>query len=153
LQKANCIVRLGGDLSNAVPKLGVTPAEILILRFIHGDDAVVDVRPTEFDKKVRMEQEVDRLARRYDAGSNFVSTPGEDRDRKSIIETLFPGAIKRLPLTLEEIGIDSGKAPRAGKAKAAPTPEPEAEEGEEVDATQSDGDETADTATVEDTGE
>lgn len=115
MQRANVIVRLAGSLTNTVPKFGVTPAEILLLRRIHGgDDAVVDIRPTEFDKKIRVEAEYERLAQIYDGGSGFGSSP--DEDRKSHMETMFPGAIKRLPMTLEEIGIDTGAI--------APEPEP-----------------------------
>lgn len=115
MQRANVIVRLAGSLTNTVPKFGVTPAEILILRRIHGgDDAVVDIRPTVFDKTVRQEAEYERLSRIYDGGDGFGGSP--DEDRKSLMETLFPGAMKRLPMTLEEIGVDTGAV--------APEPEP-----------------------------
>lgn len=115
MQRANVIVRLAGSITNTVPKFGVTPAEILILRRIHGGaDAVVDIRPTEFDKKVRQEAEYDRLAQLYDGGDGFGASP--DEDRKSIMETMFPGAMKRLPLTFEDAGIDVGAT--------APSPEP-----------------------------
>lgn len=39
----NCKVRLNGSLYNEIPKSGVTAAEIIVLRVMHGDDAVVDI--------------------------------------------------------------------------------------------------------------
>lgn len=149
MQRANVIVRLAGSLTNTVPKFGVTPAEILLLRRIHGgDDAVVDIRPTEFDKKIRVEAEYERLAQIYDGGSGFGSSP--DEDRKSHMETMFPGAIKRLPMTLEEIGIDTGAiAPEPEPVPSLPdvvaeddeteVEEPEAETAEEPEAESGNG--------------
>jgi hypothetical protein len=107
MQLANVLVRLNGELGNSVPKVGVTPAEILVLQHIHGTDAVVDIRPTGFDKKRRHDGEFARLARIYDPNAgDFTSTAGEEK--KSIMAILFPGAIKRLPVTLDEIGIGIG---------------------------------------------
>jgi hypothetical protein len=128
MQRANCMVRLNGDLNNVVPKSGVTPAEILILRHIHGQESVVDIRPTEFDERVRNERELERLARAYDQGSSFVAKPGDQH--KSVIETLFPGAMKKLPLTLEEIGIDSGAAAAAPEPTIVPDLPPVGEDAE-----------------------
>jgi hypothetical protein len=107
LQRANVIVRLGGSLTNTVPKLGVTPAEILVLARIHGEDAVVDIRPTGFDKKrSATKQEYERLARLTTAAGGFTDAPGQRRRPQVAHVALFPGAMKRLPVTLEEIGID-----------------------------------------------
>jgi hypothetical protein len=139
MERANCIVRLGGLLTNTVPKAGVTPAEVLLLRSIHGDDAVVDIRPTGEDPKVRVDQEYARLAEKYDrGGGGFGGSPAEER--KSRMETLFPGAVKRLPLTFAEAGIDVGSA-----AESAPLPDlPDVPVGEEPtdepEATETDND-------------
>lgn len=47
----NCKVRLSGSLYNEVPKTGITAAEIIVLRVIHGDDAVADITPAGEEKK------------------------------------------------------------------------------------------------------
>lgn len=120
MQLCNLTVRLGGSQLNTVPKLNATPAEILILRALHGDDAVVDIRPTKVDKKIRQEEEWARLSRDYDGGSIFTTAPGEES--KSVMANLFPGAMKKLPTTLDEIGLGHLTSPASIKAakKAAP---------------------------------
>ena len=111
MQLANVMVKLGGDNNNIVPKAGVTPAEILVLRHIHGPDCVIDIRPAGFDKKRRHEQEYERLSQRYDrAAGSFTATAGEER--KSVMATLFPGALRKLPMTLAEIGEGGAPAPK-----------------------------------------
>lgn len=111
-----CMVRLGGLLTNTVPKEGVSAAEILVLQHIHGSDAVVDIIPQGVDEERRVDEEYDRLVAAYDRqAGGFVDAPGND-DGKSIIRSLFPGAVKRLPLTLEEIGL--------GHLEPEPEPEP-----------------------------
>lgn len=72
------------------PKLGVTVAEIALLRSIHGANSVVDIRPTINDKRPHA-LELARLTKRY----------GE-----KAIEKAWPGAVKRLPVQLIEIGED-----------------------------------------------
>lgn len=135
MQKCTATVRLGGDLENCVVKEGVTPGEILVLQAIHGNDAVVDIIPTEFDETVRQEAEFDRLAQAY-GGGNWTSAPGEENP--NIVHRLFPGALKRLPTTLTEIGLQNlepvteeppvrQRAPRKPKAEA-PAPEVAPEE-------------------------
>lgn len=156
MQKCSVVVRLNGSLLNTVPKVNVTPAEILILQHLHGGDAVVDIRPTEFDKKVRQEQEYDRLSRAYDRpAGGFADAPGAD-DEKSIMQKLFPGALKRLPLTLEEIGIDvtGGADPepapkRTRKPSPEKTPEPEQTPDAETDAEPAEGEAEQDPAADE----
>jgi hypothetical protein len=73
------------------------------LKKIHGDDACVDIRPTTVDANIRQEKEWERLQAAYDRAGGMQSAPGEEH--KSIMGTLFPGAMKRLPTTLEEIGL------------------------------------------------
>lgn len=110
MQLANINLRLGGSPMHVVHKQGVTPAEILVLQRIHGSDAVVDVRPTKIDKNRRHAEEFDRLAALYDRGAG-VDTP--DTDQKSILKELFPGAMKKLPLTLKEVGFGHVMSPAA----------------------------------------
>lgn len=103
MQLSNLVLRLGGSVLHTVAKTDCTPAEILVLQRIHGDDAVTDIRPTRVDHTRRHQSEYERLQHKYDRASTFVSTPGEEH--KQIMASLFPGAMKKLPLTLEEIGL------------------------------------------------
>jgi hypothetical protein len=61
-----CKVRLGGSVLNEVPKFNITPAEIMMLRLLHGgDDAVVDIRETGEDRKRSNDGERARLRHAY----------------------------------------------------------------------------------------
>lgn len=102
MQLSNLTLRLGGSMLHTVPKINCTPAEILVLRALHGDDAVVDVRPTKFDKTRRHEDEYERLSTLYDRAASTLAPGG---DSKSVMGQLFPGAMKKLPVHLKEIGL------------------------------------------------
>lgn len=82
----DCVVRLAGELNNEVPKVGVTAAEVYILRSIHGSDAVVRIEPRGMDRRDH-KTERDRLAQRY----------GEAR----LVE-LFGMAHNKLPVELND---------------------------------------------------
>lgn len=60
----DCKVLLSGSQNNQVPKFGVTTPEVLMLRHLHGEDAVVNLveRATI---RVPHRQERDRLAQIY----------------------------------------------------------------------------------------
>lgn len=44
----NAIIRLGGELHNEVAKKNLTAPELLVLRKIHGQDAVVKIEPSGY---------------------------------------------------------------------------------------------------------
>lgn len=73
----SCVVKLrsGGDsgiFTGEVPKYDLTTPEILILKAIHGDDAVAAVKKTGIDKRTDR-SERDRLAGLYNnAGRDVV---------------------------------------------------------------------------------
>lgn len=113
MQLVSLILRLGGSVQHTVPKDDVTPGEILILRHIHGEDAVIDIRPTKLDKNRRQEAEWERLSVLYDRSGSIMSTPGEEH--RSIMAVLFPGALRKLPTTLEEIGLGELLPPKRRK--------------------------------------
>lgn len=131
MQLSNITLRLGGSMLHTVPIANATPAEILVLRRIHGDDAVVDVRPTKIDKARRHEAEYERLAVKYDRAAS-ANAPGDDH--KSIMATLFPGAMKKLPVSLTEIGLGHMLSPAARaaaeKPKTAAEPAPTEQAGD-----------------------
>lgn len=105
MQIANCHVRLSGDMTNEVFKPGVTPAEVAVLRALHGANAVVKIQPTVMDKRPHA-QEFDRLKQAY----------GD-----KVVTAAFPGALPQLPVNFKDIGIDvyaddkPARAPRKGK--------------------------------------
>lgn len=142
MQICSATIRLAGSVQNTVFRSDITPAEILVLQAIHGQDAVVDIVPIEKVDRAAA-KEWDRLTQAYDR-SGGPDTP-DGKEEVSIIARLFPGAIKRLPETLKEIGLEeletvdapepqerkpraprSRRAPRAPKpaADVAPPPEP-----------------------------
>lgn len=82
-------VCLGGLITNTVVKEEVTAAEIVILRGIHGDDAIKSIKPLG-NKNRTYQKEFDRLQRAY----------GKAKVAKS-----FPGARPILPQKLADVGI------------------------------------------------
>lgn len=127
LQLANCLVALGGDAGNTVPKYGITAAEIAVLRAIHGDDAVLDVEPVGSVERSH-KAERGRLADIYARVVNGARRSPE-------VDALFPGAAARVFETIDELELDASffKATARMTAKPAkvaepePVPEPEAE--------------------------
>jgi len=78
-------VRLSGSNDNEVPKIGLTAAEIIILRRLHGgDDAVIRVVETSKDQRSHA-AERERLKRLY----------GDE-----IVGKIFPGDYSDLPTEL-----------------------------------------------------
>jgi hypothetical protein len=89
MQRGSCEVRLGGDLLNTVILTSVSPAEVAILRHIHGSDAVVNLRQHGNDQGKAVDEKSvlsQRYARAY--------------------KEVFPGQSPQLPNTFADIGID-----------------------------------------------
>lgn len=95
MQLLNCLLALGGDLGNTVPKTRITAAEAMLLRAIHGDDAVHDVLPLDEEVRRSPREEINRLAALY---------PSRDEDGRPIIQTLF-SSVSNLPDTVADIGL------------------------------------------------
>lgn len=86
----DCAVRLAGNINHVVPKHGVTEYEIIALRHIHGNDAVVSIRSNgEADRNKK--DDLIRLAGTYG---------------KETIERLF-----KIPLDLDTIVEDTIDTP------------------------------------------
>lgn len=125
MQTANILLALGGDPGNSVPKYGVTPAEIAVLRLIHGDESVTEVEPTgTIERKSREERS--RLAELYgrQVDGRFVSPH---------VDALFPGVAARVFEDLDELDLPEEfykaetrvTAKSKPKKQAEPAPEPE----------------------------
>ncbi len=115
MQVCNCTVAIAGEAGMTVAKTGVTVPELLILRAIHGDDAVRNVEIT---------------------GTVDTSSP-EERERLSGIYRKPPtivrdtlGAQGSLPKTIDETNfpedfILSAPAKKGGRKKASAVEEME----------------------------
>lgn len=138
MELANCTVALGGDRGQLVPKYHVTPSEVAVLRFIHGEDAVMDIEVvatvarTGAAERARLHQQYGRYdgngyqakavdvlfpgvaARLFESFDELPNTRSEDAD-VPINETIVP---------VEEIvPLEKPKTVRAGRKKAeAPKP-------------------------------
>lgn len=102
-------VRLAGDLANVVHRTNVTPAELAILRQIHGGNAVVNVKVTG-----KMDAEAVKTE-----GNRLVNMYGDE-----MFTDLFPGMKPNLPGSFEDVGLEvevvTPDKPAGRKKKAAP---------------------------------
>jgi hypothetical protein len=122
MQTANVWLGIGGGRDHTVPKEGVTPSEIAVLRAIHGEDAVFDVEPldavalNEAGQPRTSRQEIERLVLTYGSARD-----GSDR---SVVGQLFPGIGARAFETLDELGLPEEffKPETRAKLKATPAP-------------------------------
>lgn len=115
----NCKVRLAGSLYNEVPKTGITAAEIIVLRTIHGDDAVADIVPAGEEKKTSVQLRGE-LSLMYGKALRTI-------DEIKSINGIF-GVAGELPEHLP------GFAPeKKGKAKAEAKPAPVVDEADFAD--------------------
>ena len=105
MQECNITLRLNGSLQHTVLKERVTPAEIQVLRSLHGQDAVVDVTPTKMSKRGHRE-EFDRLSELYGRANGGDGLNSSDAN-KNLVASLFPGANPVLPIHLKDIGMGS----------------------------------------------
>lgn len=115
MQIANVIVDLAGDMLNSVPKFGVTPAEVAVLRAIHGESAVHTIEIVG-SANVSGSAEIARLRDAY--GKR------EDSDGAKIMSSLFPGIGARAPENFADLNLDASLFAEASGAPAAPTAAP-----------------------------
>ena len=106
MQIVNCSVAIDGEAAMTVFKERVTVPEILILRAVHGDDAVRNIEVIA-DEKIETAEERARLTAIY-------------RNPENVVRDTF-GAAGALPKTLDDAGIDdefviSSVVPKAKKA-------------------------------------
>lgn len=105
-QLLECMVALAGDEQNIVHRSSDTPVtypELLVLQYIHGDDAVSDVHELGTDERDN-QSELDRLRVTYNAAA---------------VKDVFPGANPKLPVG--DRRFQPRTAPTPPKRKIAPT--------------------------------
>jgi hypothetical protein len=93
MQTLNAMVALTGDRNNMVWKIGLTPAEILLLQALHGADAVVQIEPTG-DAKREPHEEITRLKELYPLHHERIQNIWRD----------FPGPA--FPVRIDALGVN-----------------------------------------------
>ena len=104
METANILLDVGSDGTNILSKSLVTPAEVAVLRVIHGDDAVNEIEVLAGDameggKPRTHRQEIARLMDIYGR-----PTPEGGREARAVT-ALFPGAAARVFETFEELEL------------------------------------------------
>lgn len=97
MQTANCLVAIGGDDGNKVPKYSVTAAEVAVLRLIHGEGSVSEINITGTVERTHR-QEIGRLTEAYGR------MEGEKRVSPAV-SSLYPGAAARVFEDFRELEI------------------------------------------------
>ena len=96
MQVFNAKVRLAGSLLNEVKRLGLTVPEIVVLRRLHGEDAVVDIQHVG-DAEV---DDIDERGRLHEEYAGGLASLGEEQ--KTSIEKMFGGDYNPLPRKLRD---------------------------------------------------
>ncbi|MEQ9416660.1 MAG: hypothetical protein RJQ08_03855 [Salinisphaeraceae bacterium] len=95
METCNVTVRHKGRLTSTVRRRAVTPAETVLLRELHGADAVVEFELNPTPIKRDSVAEIERLRDFY----------GVSAEQLKIIDNAFPGHSPKLPETFAEIGV------------------------------------------------
>ena len=112
MEYANLLLALGGDARYQVPKYAVTPAEVAVLRFLHGDDAVTDIdvrgtlSPGADDEKLRARtdrQEIERLRGIYSY------TEGDKTVSRAVSALFGSGIGVTLPKSFADLELDDSQ--------------------------------------------
>lgn len=118
----NCMVRLGGSLLHTVPKQRISGEEVRLLRHLHGDDAIVELREVGIAQDWSRNEELNVLADRY-------SSEPDKKDGRKLVEKVFGTSLDDFDSWLmdkelaEEDRQDQEKALRAMNSQAnAPLP-------------------------------
>lgn len=114
MQFARCFVQIGGDLGTRIAKAPVSPAEVVVLRAIHGNDSIngLELINGGLNDKTPHAEEMRRLRDSYTATTE---------DGIPVIDKIFPGHSPQLPTTFREIGVDLADAAVAPAQKTADT--------------------------------
>lgn len=134
---AHCLIALGGDSDNTVPRADFTVAELAVLQEIHGHDAVFDIVPgPSVDKAQRAEREHLR-----ELFGRVGVIPSEKNS--GLLNSMFPGAAARVFEAWGELDIrpeqfrDRNSAPKVAAdelaAEAAVRPLPSTPVVEDLD--------------------
>lgn len=95
MELATVHLKLSGQTQNTVVKHNVTPAQLSMYAFMHGEDCVQALTVTSVDKKRTIPQEMNRLRMEFTT----------EHAVKSMAQ-LFPGMHPQLPASFQSIGYD-----------------------------------------------
>ena len=95
METCNVTVRHGGKLTSSVRRRNVTPAEAVLLKKLHAEDALVDYALNAEPVDRSDIEELERLRDFY----------GVSAENLKIIDAAFPGHSPKLPATFAEIGV------------------------------------------------
>lgn len=95
MELANLELKLLGNPSNTVIKTKVSPAELAVYAFLHGEDCVGSLGVTMIDKRRTILEEMDRLRSIFTSEQGLIA-----------LNKLFPGMAPQLPITFKSIGYD-----------------------------------------------
>ena len=126
----SCLVALGGDIGNTVPKC-IPVSEVPVLQAIHGESAVFDVEPADAPagaEDLDNRSELIRLASVYGHA--------RDADGDQILGQVYPGRGAQVLTSLDQIGL----ADEAFKATARATPKVKAKSKAKAKATTDESD-------------
>ena len=99
MQTASILLAIGGERDMQVPKYGVTPAELMLLRALHGEEAVTDI-DIYGDEERSNREERERLF------SIYAKSDASGAFKLPVLDALFPGVSARLPSTFGELELD-----------------------------------------------
>lgn len=88
-------LRHGGVLTHEVPLIGVTDKEIALLRHMHGQDSVVNVKPLNKERELSEREELLRLARKY-------ANTADPMSGALMVQKAFSVTLNEFPSWLEE---------------------------------------------------
>jgi hypothetical protein len=91
MQYVSCAVQIAGDKNNVVVRSRVSVAEVLILRRIHGDDAVTDIRVLPGHTNESPVAAREELKKFY---------------KPELVMSVYPGGHPSLPQHASDIGLD-----------------------------------------------
>lgn len=95
MELCNVTVRHKGKLTSTVRRRNVTPAEVVLLRRLHGNDATVEFELVAEPVKRGSVEEIERLRDFY----------GVSAENLKLLDEAFPGHSPKLPETFAEIGV------------------------------------------------
>ena len=107
MQLCNATVLLAGDRNFAMPKCDVSVAEIVLLRLIHGEDAVINITPTRMTT-VSLRDTKERLMAAY----------GDRKSHQKLIHDMFANTAVQGLTKFKDLRVDAGAAPVRATAAA-----------------------------------
>lgn len=136
----NCCVRPAGQLTHEVPKKNISAKEIMILRFVHGNDAVIKIERIGEFKDYDERRDLEYMAAQYGPAAvqrvfNVFIDPlaGMDVDMKEYI-TNFSVIEQEAKLTdMQSVLREAGGNPNANRLPEKPLAVGDAESRAAVD--------------------